>query len=256
MSTLYVVATPIGNIEDITLRAIKVLSTSPYIVTEDIQKSKQLLLSLSQRYPMLFESKQIASYLPIHDYNEEEVSIKVVQLLKDGSDVALISEAGTPLVSDPGFKVVKETVRHGFPVISIPGVSSPIAALSASGLPTDKFMFVGYLPKSDVRKQKQLRALKAMTEATNVSISAPTFILFESPHRLIETLENIQTIFGDCDIVIARELTKVFEEIEREPVSYFIDKYSKINPKGEFVLLFNPSYSFTKANKSLTTNNE
>ncbi len=156
----------------------------------------------------------------------------IIADLEEGRNIALVSDAGTPLVSDPGFKLVREAIANGVKVESIPGASAAIAALSVSGLPTDKFMFVGYLSKKDGKRKTMLEALKKIDEILKM-----TFILYESPYRVIKTLDAIKQIFGDIDIVVCRELTKIHEEIKRERVSDLIKHFSTANPKGEFVVL-------------------
>jgi 16S rRNA (cytidine1402-2'-O)-methyltransferase len=146
-----------------------------------------------------------------------------------------VSDAGTPTISDPGFKLVRECIAQGIKVESIPGPSSLISSLVVSGLPTDKFLFLGYLPKKQGKRKNLLNELKCFKDLKQVH---PTIIFFESPYRLIKSLSDMKEVFGDIDIVIARELTKIHEEIRREKISDSIDHFYKIAPKGEFVILF------------------
>lgn len=224
---LYIVATPIGNLKDITLRAIQTLKDVDAIACEDTRKTWNLIKELGIEK----EHRDLISY-----YEENEVLRipQVLNFLKNGKNIALVSDAGTPTISDPGFKLVRECIENGIKVISIPGPSSVISALVSSGLPTDKFLFVGYLPKRPGHRAKQLKDIKS-----TIQIIESTVIIFEAPHKLLKTLEEIKEVFGEIDIVIARELTKVYEELRREKVSSSIEHFSKTSPKGEFVILFN-----------------
>lgn len=165
--------------------------------------------------------------------DEEEQKIPEIIRLLEGNDAALISEAGTPLISDPGFKLVRESIRRGINIVSIPGPTAIICALTSSGLPPDRFVFLGYLPK---KEGKRMQILKSLNDARKLLNS--TIILYESPHRLVDGLVLIKKVFGDIDIVIARELTKIHEEIRREKVSESIRHFGKNTPKGEFTILF------------------
>jgi 16S rRNA (cytidine1402-2'-O)-methyltransferase len=225
---LYIISTPIGNLEDITLRALNTLFSADLILCEDTRKT----LSLLKHYQKPgFEIPHLISY---YEENEWQRIPEVIAKLKEGKNVALVSNAGTPTISDPGFKLVREAWRENIQVISIPGPSSPIAALSVSGLPTDKFMFLGFLPGKPSGRIKLFSNLKV-----NLEKISTTVIFFESPHRLVKALTDLKEVLGDIEIVIARELTKVYEEIHREKVSDFVEKYSKSKPRGELVVLFN-----------------
>lgn len=220
MGTLYLVSTPIGNLEDITLRAKRVLSEVDIIACEDTRKTGLLLQHLE------IPKKEMLSY---YEENEFKRIPQIILFLKEGKNVALVSNAGTPTISDPGFKLVRESIKEGIKVISIPGASTVLAALVSSGLPTDKFLFLGYLPKKQGKRKKILSSLPSKT----------TIIFFESPYRLLKSLKEINELFGDIEIVLCRELTKVHEEIRREKVSQSIGHFEKVKPKGEFTLLFN-----------------
>src|SRR4030042_4549462 len=217
--TLYVVATPIGNREDITLRAIRVLKDADWIAAEERRQTRRVLsgFGISGRY------------LAYHEYNERKQTPVLIDKMKAGESVALVSKAGTPSVSDPGFRLIKAAVESRIDVVPIPGVSAPLAALSASGLPSDSFVFVGFLPKKKGEKNKRLQ---------EVSGEKRTLIFFESPNRIISFLEEIQTIMGDRNSVLCRELTKLHEEILRGPVSQ-VAQALKDRPevKGECTLL-------------------
>lgn len=228
MGILYIVATPIGNLQDITLRAIKILQTIDVIACEDTRKTGILL---AQVLPAESIRPRLVSY---YEQNESQRIPEVIAAIKDGLNVALVSDAGTPTISDPGFKLVREAIKEGIKVESIPGPSSVICSLVTSGLPTDKFLFVGYPPKKPGHRKNLFENLTKLPIKT-------TIILFEGPHHIVRTLEGMKEVFGDMDIVICRELTKIHEEIRREKISASIDHFSKTTPKGEFVLLFNYS---------------
>ena len=220
---LFIVATPIGNLKDITLRALEVLKAVDYILCEDTRVTGKLL----NRYEI---SKKL---VPFNDFNEDKKGQAVINDLVSGQNIALVSDAGTPLISDPGYKLVRACIHQWIAVETIPGPSSVIAALTISGLPPDKFTFVGYLPKKDVKRKKFLEDLKRSRE-----IVRSTIIAFESPFRLLKTLEDINEVFGDIEIVVCRELTKMHEEVKQEKISESITYFSKNIPKGELVLLW------------------
>ena len=226
MKTLYLVATPIGNIEDMTVRARRVLAEVDFIACEDTRKTGLFLQRLEIPY------KETISYF---EENEEKRIPEIINLLKSGKDVALVSNAGTPTISDPGFKLVRECQKLGIKVIAIPGASALLMALVSSGLPTDKFLFLGFLPLKDNKRQKIWEMIKKSHEFE----VDQTVIFYESPYRLIKTLKNLQNNFGDMEIVIARELTKVYEEVRRDSVSKSLEYFQINTPKGEFTVLFN-----------------
>lgn len=267
---LYIVATPIGNLQDITIRAIKTLFEVDYICAEQPDKTSNLLNKLLEDYPVLISSSSFSqkresiqvvesyrspiqsgmkvenkSKIPIKPkiiaFNEAQEQNKipeVISYLQKGSTVALVSEAGTPLLSDPGFKLVREAVKRGIMVTPIPGPSSITSALSASPLPTDKFLFLGFLPKSEGKKVNYLIKIKETLQIMDQNNLSPTVIIFESPHRLLATLEQMKTIFGNIELIIARELTKIHEEIAKRTIQEYIQQYQKSNPVGEIILLF------------------
>jgi 16S rRNA (cytidine1402-2'-O)-methyltransferase len=220
-SKLYLVATPIGNLKDITQRAIEVLSSVEIIACEDTRKTGLLLQKL--------ELKNKPHLLSYYEESEQGRIPQIINFLKENKNVALVSNAGTPTISDPGFKLVRECIAQDILVESIPGPSSVLVALTSSGLPTDKFMFLGFLPKKEGKRKIILESLPKKT----------TIIFFESPFRLLKTLNSLKETFGDIDMVICRELTKIFEETRRERVSQSILHFEKHKPKGEFILLFN-----------------
>lgn len=222
MGTLYIVATPIGNLKDITLRAIETLKTVDLIVCEDTR----VFGKLAKEYGI---GTRLVS---MNDFNEQSRFFQIIGEMASGVSVALVSDAGTPLVSDPGYKLVRGALEKGISVESIPGPSAAVSALTVSGLPPDKFLFLGYLPKKVNGRRETLEKLGQMLKITKF-----TAIFFESPHRLVETLKMILDIFGDIDIVICREMTKLHEEVRREKVSLSLDHFLRNAAKGEFVLL-------------------
>jgi 16S rRNA (cytidine1402-2'-O)-methyltransferase len=215
--TLYLVATPIGNLEDITYRAIKILSSVDIIAAEDTRKTKILL----DRYQI---DRPLVSYF---SYNERIRAPQLIEKLLAGMSIAVVSDAGTPGISDPAFHLVRQALDNGIPVIPVPGPSAFIAALVASGLPIDRFVFEGFLPQKKGRKRKfdQLKS------------ESRTIIIYESPHRILKTLGEILEYLGNRDVVVARELTKKFEEFIRGPVQEVIADLRKREPRGEFVIV-------------------
>jgi 16S rRNA (cytidine1402-2'-O)-methyltransferase len=221
LSCLYIVATPIGNLQDITLRAIEILKTVDLIAAEDTRHSRPLLNHFGI-------STRLISY---REHNEAVATAGLIKTLQAGQSVALISDAGTPLISDPGYRLVKTAREAGVQVIPIPGASAVVAALCASGMATDRFSFQGFLPAKRVGRQRHLQALLIETQ---------TLVFYEAPHRINETLEDVASIFGAERVVtLARELTKRFEQIwhgsANEAIAHLQTGY--IPTRGEFVLL-------------------
>ena len=223
MGNLYIVATPIGNMQDITSRALLTLNEVGAVLCEDTRQAKKI-----------FEKYEIKTtrLIPFNEFNEENILYEALELLKN-NDVALVSDAGTPLISDPGYRLVFEAKKRGIRVIPIPGPSAVVAALSASGLPTDKFVFLGFLPKTHTKAVKNLEMVKGLET---------TVVLYESPHRILQTLNLIKELFGDIEVTVARELTKLHEEIFSTKIVGLLEKYTKQAPKGEFVLLFSTKH--------------
>ena len=217
VGTLYLVATPIGNLEDITHRALKVLSSVDLIAAEDTRKTKILLDHYTISKPML-------SYF---SYNERHRTPQLVEKLKKGQSIALVSDAGTPGISDPAYHIVQSCVAAGIPIVPIPGPAAFISALIVSGLPTDRLVFEGFLPLKKGRKTK----LELLSRETR------TIVLYESPHRVLRTLGEIRSFFGERNVVVARELTKKFEEIVRGPVSSVLEELCRKQARGEYVLI-------------------
>lgn len=217
MSKLYLVPTPIGNLEDITFRAVRILKEVDIILAEDTRTSAPLLKHFG------IEKRVFAH----HQHNEHKASSEIVRLMKEGQSVALISDAGTPAVSDPGFFLVREVLREGLEVECLPGATAFVPALVNSGLPTDRFTFEGFLP---VKKGRQTR-LRELTEESR------TMIFYESPHRLLKSLDEFITIFGEeRPASVSRELTKVFEETVRGSLVEIKTYYETHTLKGEFVI--------------------
>jgi 16S rRNA (cytidine1402-2'-O)-methyltransferase len=215
--TLYLVATPIGNLDDITHRAIKILSAVELIAAEDTRKTKILLDHYSISKPML-------SYF---SYNERQRTPQLIEKLLQGASIALVSDAGTPGISDPAYHLVRAALDAGLPIVPIPGPSAFISALIVSGLPTDRFVFEGFLPVKKGRK----------TKLGVLSTESRTIILYESPHRILKTLGEIQESFGDRQVVVARELTKKFEEVVRGKLSMVLPQLSGKPTRGEYVVI-------------------
>lgn len=214
-------STPIGNLGDITLRAIEVLKSAEVILCEDTRKTGQLLKHLE------IEKKQLISF---YEESEEQRITRVIELLKQGKEVALVSSAGTPLISDPGFKLVRECVRNEIKVVPVPGASALLAGLVIAGLPTDKFVFLGFLPKKGGKKEKLLQ--KAIE-------TEMTVIFYESPFRILKTLEVLRTFHPGMECVIGRELTKKFEEVLRGTPTELLEKLGNKKVKGELVMMIN-----------------
>ncbi len=215
---LYIVGTPIGNLEDITLRAIRILKEVDLIACEDTRRTQKLLNAYKIR-------TRTISY---HEHNEMTRAPELVIQMGEGGRIALVTDAGMPVVSDPGFRLVHLAVRHNISVIPVPGASAFVAALAASGLPVDKFRFLGFLPS---RRGPRRKALAEFETATK------TLVFYEAPHRLLEMLEDVREVLGDREAVIAREVTKMHEEFLRGSISGLIEQLKKRPVKGEITIL-------------------
>ncbi len=218
-ATLYLVATPIGNLEDITLRALRTLRECDVVAAEDTRRTGQLLNYFGISKPLL-------SYFR---FNEAKRSEDILERLKCGEKVALVTDAGTPGISDPGERVVRAAVAAGFRVESVPGPCALVAALTASGLPTDEFHFIGFLPIKSGQRRKKLEALRSGTRGT--------FVFYESPYRIEKFLGELNELFPDATVVLARELTKKFEEFLRGTPAELLQVSQNRSLKGEFVVL-------------------
>lgn len=216
--TLYIVATPIGNLEDITLRALRVLKEVDLIAAEDTRRTRQLLTHYGIHKPLI-------SY---HEHNWKMREESLVEKLRGGARIALVTDAGTPGISDPGVHIVRRVIRESIPVIPIPGPAALVAALSASGLSTDFFLFHGFLPAKAAQRQHFLASLSAREE---------TLIFYESPRRLPSLLKDVRLILGDRQVVVARELTKVYEEMLRGTVSEVLTNLGEREVKGEVTVI-------------------
>jgi 16S rRNA (cytidine1402-2'-O)-methyltransferase len=214
---LFVVATPIGNLQDFTFRAVETLNGVHCIFAEDTRTSKKLI----NHYDI---DTKLYSY---HDHSSEKEIARLLDILKDQKDVALISDAGTPTISDPGYSLIRECISEGIDVVPIPGASALTAAISASGLPSDAFTFIGFLPTKKGR-QKKISSLEKLDT---------TLVLFESPHRLLKTLNQLKEVLGERPIVVARELTKLYEEIIRGNFETAIKYFEAKKIKGEIVIM-------------------
>jgi 16S rRNA (cytidine1402-2'-O)-methyltransferase len=217
VGTLYLVATPIGNLDDISARALRILRESHLIAAEDTRHTRKLL----QRYDI---QTKVTSY---HEHSKPHELSQILSKLEVG-DVALVSDAGTPGLNDPGYELVRAAVEQGFTVSPIPGPSAPLAALVASGLPTNTFLYLGYLPRKSGERRRLLEQTKEQPS---------TLIFLETPHRLIPALLELEEVLGDRQIAVARELTKLHEEIFRGTISQARAHYTQGKPRGEFTLI-------------------
>lgn len=216
--TLYICATPIGNLEDITLRALRVLKEVDLIAAEDTRHTRKLLSHYEIKTPL-------TSY---YEHNARQKGPYLLEQLLQGKNIALVSDAGTPGISDPGSLLVQEAIKAQIPVVPVPGATAFVAALCVSGLPTDKFVFEGFLPRKDKERTKQLE---------NLISEERTLIFYEAPHRLLATLKSIGEVMPDRRLVVARELTKQYEEILRGTPEELYHHFAENSPRGEFTLI-------------------
>jgi 16S rRNA (cytidine1402-2'-O)-methyltransferase len=232
--TLYVVATPIGNLSDIALRAIETLRSVDLIACEDTRHTRKLLEHFGIK-------KSLISY---HEHNETERATELIKRLQKGESIALVSDAGTPAISDPGYRIIKLAAESSIRVVPIPGPSALIAALSASGLPTDSFFFGGFLPPKAGERRRRLGELASIPG---------TLVFYEAPHRISRTLSDCLDVLGDRSATVARELTKVHEDIIRGSLSELISHFEAKPPKGELVLLIDRESARTLPKDAQTT---
>lgn len=218
---LYVVATPIGNLGDITIRALQTLAGADRIACEDTRRSATLMRHFSIKAPLF----------PYHEHNAARQRPKLLSMIKDGEAVALITDAGTPLVSDPGYKLVKDCAEAGIDVVPLPGASAMLAGLSGAGLPSDRFWFEGFLPAKSKARRDRIAEIAAIPG---------TLILFEAPSRLAASLSDLLDILGDREAVVARELTKLHETFARGTLASLTADFGSENIKGEIVLMIGP----------------
>ena len=215
-ASLYLIPTPIGNLDDITVRALKTLESVDFVLCEDTRETGKLLSKYNIK-------KKLVS---CHEYNEENVRNYVVEELKKGLNIGLVTDQGTPIISDPGYIVAKEVIRCGFNVVSLPGATAFVPALTMAGIDPSPFLFYGFLNAKESKKKKELQSLKSLKY---------TMIFYEAPHRLKDTLEAMLEVFGDRNISISREISKIHEEVLRDKISNLIDVADSL--KGEFVLI-------------------
>ncbi len=214
--SLYIIPTPIGNIEDMTIRGIKILRSVDYIFSEDTRETIKLLKKYAIKKPLI----------PYHKFNEDKVQNDIINKLSNGNSVALVSDRGTPCISDPGYVASYNAIKKGYNVISLPGPTAFVPALVMSGINPNNFLFYGFLDSKKTRKEKQLEELKSLKY---------TIIFYESPYRVIETINLIKEIFGDRNLCVSREISKKYEEIYRGTPDDILKEL--IDPKGEFVII-------------------
>lgn len=214
--SLYLIPTPIGNLEDITIRALNTLKTVDFLLCEDTRETGKLLSKYDIKNKLF----------SCHEFNEEKIKSYVISELKKGLNIGLVTDQGTPIISDPGYLVVKEVIKEGFNVISLPGATAFVPALTCSGIDPSPFLFYGFLNSKDAKQKSELNALKDLKY---------TIIFYESPHRIKNTLQNMLEIFGDRKVSICREISKLYEEIYRDNIGVLVDIVDDM--KGEFVLV-------------------
>lgn len=215
---LFLVATPIGNMEDVTLRALRTLREVDVIAAEDTRTTRKLLDRYDIRAPLM----------SFFEHNEIRRTARILDLLKKGKNIALVSEGGTPAISDPGFVLVRDAIAADIEVVPIPGACAATAAISVSGLPTDSFFFDGYLPRRSARRRRRLEELRNLDA---------TLVFYESPHRLIESLEDMLHVLGDRRAAVMHELTKIHEDITRGTLSAILTAWRERPVKGEFTVV-------------------
>lgn len=219
---LTIIPTPIGNLKDITLRALEVLKECDEIICEDSRRTSLLLSHYEIKKPLIV----------LNDFNEYKSEDFILGKLREGKNLALVSDAGTPLVSDPGYKIVRAAIEQELEVDSLPGPTSTTTALTLSAMPPDKFMFVGYLPEKEGRRKSQYQNLTEINK-----LIPTTFIIFVAPHKLFKTLEEIKSELNNPGIALCKELTKIHQDVKRGRISEVLEDMK--NPKGEYILLLN-----------------
>ena len=221
-ASLYLIPTPIGNLDDITVRALKTLESVDFVLCEDTRETGKLLSKYNIR-------KRLVS---CHEFNEEKIGEYVISELKNGLNIGLVTDQGTPIISDPGYIVAREVIRRGFNVVSLPGATAFVPAITMAGIDPSPFLFYGFLNSKETKKKKELEGLKNLKY---------TMIFYEAPHRLKNTLEVMFEIFGDRNISISREISKIHEEVLRDKISSLIDVADTL--KGEFVLVVDGNHN-------------
>ncbi len=216
--TIYVVSTPIGNLEDITLRALRILREVALIAAESRSHTRKLCTYYGIKTP-------VTTY---NTHNQHYRGRELIEKARSGLDIALVSDAGTPGLSDPGSRLIREAIEAGIPLVPVPGVAAPLTALSISGLPTDKFVFVGFLSNKKGRRRGELEGLRQERR---------TMIFFESPHRLIKMLSDVYDIMGDREIALAKEMTKVYEKVRRGSISTILSSLKDTEIRGEYTII-------------------
>ena len=215
-NALYLIPTPIGNLDDITIRSLKLLREVDILLCEDTRVTGSLLKK--------YDIKQ--KLISCHEYNEDSIKYDVVKYIQDGLKVGLVTDQGTPIISDPGFRVVQEVIDNGYSVIGLPGATAFVPALISSGIAPSKFLFYGFLNSKNSKQKQELESLK---------LYPYTMIFYEAPHRIINTLENMKKIFGNRHISLSREISKLYEELYRGTIDEVLENFDKL--KGEFVLI-------------------
>jgi len=216
--TLYLVATPIGNLEDLTFRARRILAEVDLIACEDTRRTRRLLTHYGITTPTV----------SFHEHNEEARAAQLVRRLRQGANVALVSDAGTPAISDPGYRLIRATASAGLPVVPVPGASAALAALTVSALPTDRFTFLGFLPRRPGERRRALEAVRPLPW---------TLVFYEAPHRVAAALQDVAAVLGNRRLALARELTKKFEEVFRGTVAEALAHLRSHPPRGEFTIV-------------------
>jgi 16S rRNA (cytidine1402-2'-O)-methyltransferase len=216
--SIYVVSTPIGNLEDITLRALRILKEVSLIAAESRSRTRKLCTHYGIKTP-------VTTY---NAHNQHYKGRELIEKANSGLDIALVSDAGTPGLSDPGSRLIREAIQAGIPLVPVPGVSAPLTALSISGLPTDRFVFVGFLSNKQGRRRRELEGLRQEPR---------TMIFFESPHRLIKMLSDVFEILGDREIALAKEMTKVYEDVGRGRISRILSLLKDTEIRGEYTII-------------------
>ena len=220
MAALHVVSTPIGNLDDITVRAKKILAAAGVVLAEDTRRSRVLLDHIGA-------APQVLAF---HDFNKEKLTPRIIAMLKEGQDVAIICDAGTPGVADEAFYLVRAAVREGIPVVPVPGACAAIAALACGGLPTDRFIFENFLPVKSGRRRRFFEGMRSEPR---------TVVFYEAPFRIVKVLEDMNEILGAVSVVIAREITKIHEEFLRGTPASLLAHFAQKPPRGEMVVMFN-----------------